>query len=188
MRVWFFYLFFSNLHPTQTQRANWTHVSSPSLAQQLSATRFLSRAYTHPHPSTLIMKAVGGSPKWVNQARSRRHMRTRVSRHLIKQRLLQTAKGRRMTSFLRANCRAPMCTQTRADTSFSQEDAATENEASGPLSSLWMTVLITWALLGPVCVCVWQRFNIFKNQKRNSRETCHHRMLCRGRLLVQICN
>lgn len=187
MRVWFFIYFF-NLHPTQTQRVNWTRVSSPSLAQQLSATRFLSRAHTHPHPSTLIMKAVGGSPMWVNQARSHRHIRTRVSRHLIKQQLLQTAKRRRMTSFLRANCRAPMCTQTWADTVRSpRRTQRLRMRPVGPCRLCGWLYSSRELYLG-LCVCVWQRFNIFKNQKRNSRETCHHRMLCRGRLLVQICN
>lgn len=168
MRVWFFY--FSNLHPTQTQRANWTHVSSPSLAQQLSATRFLSRAHTHPHPSTLIMKAVGGSPKWVNQARSRRHMRTRVSRHLIKQRLLQTAKGRRMTSFLRANCRAPMCTQTRADTLCSpRRTQRLRMRPVGPCRLCGWLYSSRELYLG-LCVCVCDRDLTSLKTKRETLE------------------
>lgn len=86
---------------------------------------------------------------------------------------------------------AVYCKQTHADTSrhtaCSQEDTLTEKEASGPLSCLWMTVLIMWALSGPAYAGLCVRYTSLKKKDththKKKREILHKRSLSWDALL-----
>lgn len=145
-------------HPCARQ-----HTSCIYMCSLLSRAQSLSMRMLHfpspVSPRALITKAVGAHLCESTRPWDRR---IHTDAHASKQTSHQTTAASNSSvggwggwrSLLQANCRAQIRTQTQVDTlQSSQEDTLTENEASGLLSCLWMTVLIIWASSGPTFVC-----------------------------------